>query len=530
MKRIISTLSIIAALLCCSVVAQAQLAGNVRYLNPVFPYGTVTVDSNVVYGTNWSIIRVPVTGRTFKQPLRCNIHQPAGDAETKRPLVIYLPTGNFLPQSVTQSPSGIKEDSTVSEMCRRFASMGYVAAACEYRLGWNPADTAQLGRTSTLINAAYRGLQDARTAIRYFKANATQWKVDTNKIMVIGQGTGGYIALAAATLSNYLEIINVTSPANKFIDTRTTPAQPMVIERIPNGPYVAGDIEGKVVGIVPAGTVPPAGDTLCAPNWVNNRSDFQLCVNLGGALGDISWIDSASVPTLSFQYPFDPFAPYLDEVLRVPVAPGVAYPVVRVQGSDPIQRRFDALGLNTRFDAVRAQYDPYKATYASRVSGGVVRGLFPVLGDTTSDSSPWDYWASTNTYNAQGLRGNPRMTRAKAIGYIDSIIITVAPRACIALNLPCRGIVTGTEELLQENAAKLVIAPNPARNVINFESEATNPIQAIEIYDLSGRLVQQIRSINAPTYQLERKNLATGLYIAKVKFEGGILARRIVFE
>ena len=54
-------------------------------------------------------------------------------------------------------------------MATRLAKMGYVAAVASYRLGWNPVATTQTERVYTLINAAYRGVQDSRAAVRYFR-------------------------------------------------------------------------------------------------------------------------------------------------------------------------------------------------------------------------------------------------------------------------------------------------------------------------------------------------------------------------
>jgi carboxylesterase type B len=88
--------------------------------------------------------------------------------------------------------------------------MGYVVASCDYRLGWNPVATTQEERVNTLINAAYRGVQDCRTAVRFFRKsqaeNGNPFGIDPWRIGVWGQGTGGYIAFAAATINAYAAI------------------------------------------------------------------------------------------------------------------------------------------------------------------------------------------------------------------------------------------------------------------------------------------------------------------------------------
>src|SRR5690625_6672470 len=95
-------------------------------------------------------------------------------------------------------------------MERRLAKMGYVAANMDYRLGWKPLADSQDERTNTLINAAYRGIQDLRTAIRYFRKSVEEegnpYRVDTSRIVAWGGGTGGYVSLLADLFYDYNEI------------------------------------------------------------------------------------------------------------------------------------------------------------------------------------------------------------------------------------------------------------------------------------------------------------------------------------
>ena len=66
-----------------------------------------------------------------------DIYEPT-DGSTKRPLIIYLGTGSFLPRYINKTPTGAKDDSATAEMCRQFARKGYVVASISYRQGWNP--------------------------------------------------------------------------------------------------------------------------------------------------------------------------------------------------------------------------------------------------------------------------------------------------------------------------------------------------------------------------------------------------------
>jgi hypothetical protein len=54
-------------------------------------------------------------------------------------------------------------------MAMQFAKRGYVCAIVEYRKGWNPVSPDQLVRTGTILNAAYKGQQDTKAAVRFFR-------------------------------------------------------------------------------------------------------------------------------------------------------------------------------------------------------------------------------------------------------------------------------------------------------------------------------------------------------------------------
>jgi hypothetical protein len=288
-----------------------------------------------------------------------------------------------------------------------------------------------------------------------------------------------------------------------------------------------------ILGKVPPGVTgpPPSGDTLNLPNNADRNSDIHFCVNVGGALGDISWIDSKSTPIVSIQTVHDPYAPYNSGVLGVPVNATTSLPVVEVQGGRYIQNYIDdSTTINKKFLSLKDANNPYKALFASRNSGKYLTGLYPMLGDTVTDSSPYEFFNANDTLSKYAIPGNPRISAAKARRYIDSMMVFVLPRACVALNLPCASIVSSTEEILKENTTKLSISPNPSNSVMVFESEVYNPIQSIELFDLSGRSVRSVKNINTHQYQLDKGSLSTGMYIAKVKFEGGIMSKKIIFD
>jgi len=126
--------------------------------------------------------------------LKMDIFQPTGDTLQKRPVVIVCFGGGFL--------SGSKDHWSMRLICENLAKRGYVAVAIDYRLGMNIFDSDLANR------AVYRGLQDARSAVRFFRAdaaNANTYKIDPNHIFIGGHSSGGFMALHNAYLDKESE-------------------------------------------------------------------------------------------------------------------------------------------------------------------------------------------------------------------------------------------------------------------------------------------------------------------------------------
>lgn len=513
MKQIV-TLFTLVFLLAATVVSAQE-----RYKDPVFTEVATNLD---VYGSNFTVLTIPVTGHTMRQPLAMRVYQPVGDTETERPLVIYFHTGNFLPFPQNSGCYGTIDDSSCVEIATRLAKMGYVVAVADYRLAWNPLATTELVRRFTLINAAYRGVQDARTCVRYFRRtvaeNGNPYKIDPEKIILWGQGTGGYITLAAATLNNYSDIINTSEPG-KFMLNATTP---MIIQ-----PY-NGDIFGNppapqeaciVDATYNAITGIPIGDTLCVPNHVGYSSDFAMAVNMGGALGDKNWLDAMAPPIVSFHVLSDPFAPCEDGLVVVPLPPDFP-PVVNVTGSCGVQALIESTYKTN--DVFKQSDDCNNNAFvqaANAINGGRA-GFYPFVGTPNNQSGPWE-WAATPPAPA-----NCNTNSVTARAYIDTIVGYATPLACRALDLCC---LVGTEELVKDDI-QLTIMPNPASNEVTLTVPSEYLMQGIELFDASGRLVRTMYGLNHSSALINRDNLPRGLYTAKVYFAEGVMARMIVFE
>ena len=546
--------------------ATHQMSAQTRYLNQVF--NQVEVTANVTYGVNATLLYQSVFGEAIPELLKMDIYRPVGDTETNRPLVLYFHTGNFGPFKNPDPTSpvqngfngacgGVRTDSAAVEICTRLAKMGYVAASCEYRLGWLPTATTQELRRYTLINAAYRGVQDARTAIRFMRRSVAEqgnvYGIDPTKVVVWGQGTGGYISLNTALLDDYAKIPTATN--GKFVwnpqATTGNPCAPNAIIPIVIQ-QVNGDIYGTSIGQSPI-TDPLNScavikiDTLCYPNHTGYDSDFNLSVNMGGALADTGWVDNAATnpqpAMISFHVPNDNFAPYTTGTLSVP-GQDPPLQVVEVQGSYTVQSFMEAAGQQTALLNAPSYLDlavEQAAAFANSPAGvkEPLAGLYPLnmppdpnnpsLPTTTA---PWE-WTSF-----PGLPPIPGVTpgfscntnKASAIVYIDTIVRFYAPRACFVLGLQsCVDQILSNKEPLAKNI-HLVALPNPASDQVTLKAEDGEMILSVQVMDRMGRLIAAVQDVNNETFTFRRGILPAGNYVFKANFKEGFATKFVVFE
>lgn len=489
----------------------------------------VTLDQ--IYAVNATILPIIAQQSTeaLPRPLFMDIYEPVGDDNDARPVMLVFHTGNFLPFPANNGTGGTIRDSTVVEVCTRLASMGYVAAAVDYRKGWNPVDPSQDFRKFFLINAAYRGVQDARAATRFMRMLAVDggnpYGIDPDKIGQWGIGTGGYIVAANNTLEQYQEIV-----IDKFLIDLGGGPVPMVLEP------VNGNLDGTTVGVVPPGyPILPAGDTLNYPNHVNYAdgtpipSGIDFTVNNGGALGDIGWIDENTGPWVSFHVPTDPFAPYTTGVLTVPgtgdpMDPSDDFAVVEVSGSYDIQARLATEGdANSIFDCIPDDFPDFSEVANERNDG--IEGLFPFPNDLEFNSSaPWDFYAEDNPGAAINGPPNPELART----YWDTIFAYTAPRACKALDLPCQGLVNTTE--VDKAQIGFQAVPNPASAEMLISVDAGYTIQSAQLYDMAGRIVRNYQEVNSPMLTIRRDAALNGLYFIQIRLEEGFAVQKVMFR
>ena len=328
-----------------------------RYLDEIFT--AVDIQSDITYGNNITVFPILLGQSPSAQDLLMDIYTPTGDTVTNRPVVIMLHTGSFLPAILNGQATGSKTDNAIIAQCESFAKKGYVAIAISYRAGWNPTSTNPDVRRRGLIQAALRGLQDTRTAVRFLRKSHEEENPYgiSCQFAVGGLGTGGYISLAAASLNDYAT--ELTTP--KFMDTSMDIDGDGINDAVPYIiPEFLGNLDGTTIGILPEldldgdGTVDATNVTLCTPNHINYSSEINMVFNVGGAIPDSSWINQGEVPMASMQCYLDQDAPY--EVGNI-VVPTTNEIVIEGHGSLAVQRFATSLGNNDVFNGLSMQIE-----------------------------------------------------------------------------------------------------------------------------------------------------------------------------
>jgi len=415
-------------------------------------------------------------------------------------------------------------------MCKRLARCGYVVASADYRLGWSPLATSVDDRKLGLINAAYRGVQDANTCIRYFKRTyAEEYNphcIDTSRIVLWGDDSGGYISLNAGCLDRYEKIPLATD--GKFFYGGSFP---MVIEPL------NGDVEAKNYGICTAETAFlgfPVGDTLCYANHVGYSSRFSVVVNMAGAVGDTAWIDPGQPPVISVHVPYDLTTPCGEGIVYVNLGNDNYLEVVEVGGSCIVNSLTTLYGNNASI-GMPPNATPFQVAISDVAldRNGGVEGLCLIYGDTITDANPWVFWdCATNLNCDKGKVVNPHMSKEKAETYMDTILAYVLPRlySVLHLDLPDNTCLVATNEVLPFDLLDIQICPNPASDEIKITTDKDFPILYIEVYDMNRKVVNLYRDIRSTFFRLPVNQLIPGQYILKFQFCQGIAARKILVQ
>jgi hypothetical protein len=251
-----------------------------RFINKVFNNVTTTT---VQFGSNTNPLNNNATVN-----LSCDIYQPTGDTCSSRPCIVCIYGGGF----TGGGRGGEAGDATT------YAQYGYVAVCPDYRMWGSPGGDGSDAQHKIWPAGFVVTAQDARACIRYMRAHASTYKIDTTRIVIAGCSSGAFITLNTAFMDKPSKIPSV-------VDTN-----------------IYGGIEGK------SGT-PGVSSKVCA------------AAGNSGAMLDTNWIEPTSPPYAGYQSTPDGWG--------VPTDTGTPTshwgPYFTYYGITPISARLTHLGL-----------------------------------------------------------------------------------------------------------------------------------------------------------------------------------------
>ena len=410
--------------------------------------------------------------------------------------------------------------------------MGYVSIAASYRLGWLANSTNLDVRRGSNLLAVYYSIQDAKALVRYL--NLTQmgagnpYGINASNTIMVGQGSGGYITFAYATIDKHSE---VTAPNKfKYQDSTGIFGQPV----LPGDSYVDTSIVGDIDGF--GGEVVVTGqNTLGLPtmdysspgrNYINHAGmpdDILMAINMGGALGDGAWLEQGDVPMLSIHSKYDFFAPYDTGMVYVPIGQQF-FPVVSVTGSYGAIKKANDFGNNDIF--LNANYtdqiwvdqqstNPTSEECLYTVEIAPPSATMPWVVNT----APWNWYDSNDPYASQNP-ANPNI-EATSQAWIDTVMAFIIPR--MATVLQAEGVPAGIVEASQS----FKVYPNPASDVVAIKGTNGSTFTSVQAFDITGRVVYASEA-SGNSLSIDVSNWNNGIYLVQIATENGIQVKRIV--
>jgi len=428
---------------------------------------------NVPYGS-----AIDFNGNTVN--LAMDIYEPKCpvNAQISRwPLLLVIHGGAFI--------EGSKNDVSVQDYCKEFARRGYVTASISYRLGFISDDNAWTcnypnyscvfaSDTAEWYRAYYRGIQDAKGALRYLINRNQLLSIDTNNVFLVGESAGAFLALGVGLLNDASE-----RPTSTF-----------------------------ALGNIPA---PNANTMNCTHNIGQTFNPTISRPDLGGIEGDIE-------PT-QVQYTIkgigNMFGAMLSDLLQVHPA-NTAKPAIYSyhQPCDlivPIDSKQSLWGLDW---CMTNGYNCFAIANTPIVHGS----------QTISD------------WNNQGNYGYNIQNNFTATNFPNQFAFV--PGSCLdQVNNPCHDYdnmnmrqlqmasffapMISSNEICQslsliEASYYFNIYPNPSQDEVSLYTNFTGPLD-LEILDLAGKTIQTVHN---PSGAISLVNLKQGIYLVKVQSEG----------
>lgn len=301
-----------------------EVVKNIKYGKVTGYWTTNTSDSNDYFKIFTQGVASSIHTRDLD--LTMDIYLPKNDTLSSRPLIMFIHGGAFY--------VGSKEDSPIVSWCRHFASLGYVVASINYRMGFLPTKAA-------IERCGYAATQDAHAAMRFLVHNKETYRINPDYLFVAGSSAGGITAL------------NLTFMRNE------------------NRPKSALQKMGKQ---------PPMGNIESSGNEFTETFHIRAVANMWGAVHDISMLNNSKTSIISFHGDADKIVPYNYDMPFQALKLGINKLFFdKMYGSLPIHKKARELGYREELNTFE------NASHAPHISGGKLTEKFWFIQDRLTD-------------------------------------------------------------------------------------------------------------------------------------------------
>ena len=222
------------------------------------------------------------------------------DTREKHPLILFIHGGAFY--------FGDKKDPVFVDLCHHFASMGYVTASMNYRMGFH------IGKAD-IERAGYAAAQDAHAAMRWLVSKADELGIDTDWLFVAGSSSG-----------------SITSLNMVFMNDAQRPESTRGHKKL-----IGADLEDM-------------GPIDHADNDLTDKFKIRAIANMWGAVSTLDMLENSKTSIISFHGDADQIVPlgkgYPFSIAGNFIASGLADVMY---GSESIHDKARELGLRSEF-------------------------------------------------------------------------------------------------------------------------------------------------------------------------------------
>ena len=265
-----------------------------RFTNRVFDNFTVT--------NNIEFSRAAAIGSNITS-LYLDFYEPENDNMSYRPLVIEVFGGAFV--------AGNRKFADMVAYADSLTHYGYTCASIDYRL----IPISQISKAN-VIREVYMTAQDVSSAVRFFKSNFEEYKIDTNQIFIIGSSSG-----SIACLSEY------------YYDDEERPAET----------YTYPDLGG----------INSSG----FDSYHSNTSSVAGIISQWGAILDLSIIDEDELSPICFIHSIGDYTvPYTQGYSAFPL---FSYYSPYLYGSYAISQRLDSMDIGYELHTLNSNVHAY---------------------------------------------------------------------------------------------------------------------------------------------------------------------------